>query len=160
MCQLSRLAVCMNRRETKVADVIWSATFIQQNVPISPADGAIVEVVDHRATILFTKLPLAKFHGGERVNAALGEDQVFARKRLIHHSHVVEHRLTATPRFIPVKADAPDKLCSFRIPQDRTGSLIDEIAIVIPSDYFSVGQTFSLERRSKLLLKKVAFFFS
>ena len=49
--QLAGARIGMNRSEAEVLDVIRPAGFIQQNVPIGPADRAAVEVVDHRTPV-------------------------------------------------------------------------------------------------------------
>src|ERR1044072_5873463 len=57
--KLASLRVRMYRSETEVLDVIWATSLVQQNIPVSPANRAVVEVVNHRPTVLFTKLPLS-----------------------------------------------------------------------------------------------------
>ena len=39
--------VGMNGRKTIILNMVWPALFIQQDIPIRPAFGAIIEIVDH-----------------------------------------------------------------------------------------------------------------
>src|ERR1044072_5617493 len=55
--QLARLRISMHRRETEVLNMIWTTALVEQNIPVSPTNRAVVEVVDHRPPVLFTKLP-------------------------------------------------------------------------------------------------------
>src|SRR4030095_3031390 len=52
--QLPRFGVRMNGSEAEIADVIWTTLLIQKHVPVCPADGATIEVIDHRTAILLT----------------------------------------------------------------------------------------------------------
>jgi hypothetical protein len=70
----------MHRSETEISDMVWAASFIQQHVPVSPADGAVVEIIDHRAAILFAKLPFPNPARIESVDACFGEEKVLVGK--------------------------------------------------------------------------------
>src|SRR5262245_45624868 len=72
---------------------------------------------------------------------------------------IVKHWLSTTPRFIPVETNSPDKLRSLRIPEHRAGTLVNQIAIVVPRDDFLVGKTFTVHRGPKVLLEKIALLF-
>jgi hypothetical protein len=37
----------MNGCKAKILNMVWTAAFIQQHIPISPALGAIVKIIDH-----------------------------------------------------------------------------------------------------------------
>src|ERR1044072_8344934 len=97
----------MHGRETEVLDMIRTTTFVEQNIPISPTNRAVVEVVNHRPPILLTKLPLSDSLRIECIDTALGKDQMLLRKDLMDQPHVVEHRIAAAPRLVPRITDAP-----------------------------------------------------
>src|ERR1041385_3508353 len=81
---------------------------------------------------------------------------MLVRKRLAHEFHIVEHRVAAAPRLVPVITNAPNVLRSSRIGQYRLHALIDEITVVIPRDYFLVRQTFPLDCWTKMVLQKIS----
>src|SRR5215218_2581892 len=105
----------MYRREAEVLHVIRSTRFVQQNVPIGPADGAAVEVVDHRTSVHLTQGPILEPFRLERVSTALGENQVLVGERFAYEPDVVKHRLAAAPRLVPVISNTPHVLRSFWI---------------------------------------------
>src|ERR1051325_9941997 len=45
--QFACSCIGVNWRETEIFHVIWSAGFIEQNVPICPANRTVVKVIDH-----------------------------------------------------------------------------------------------------------------
>src|ERR1700752_2734490 len=134
----------MHGCKTKICDVVWATSFIEQDIPICPAHSAAVEVVNHRAAVLFTKLPFSNPLCIERVDATLREYEVLFRKGLINQTDVVEHRIATAPRFIPVITDSPNKTRGLGISQKRADSLVNEIAIVIPRDDLLVSHTRAL----------------
>src|ERR1043165_7398843 len=148
----------MHGREKEVLDMIRTHTFVQQNVPVSPTNRAVVEVVNHRPPILLTKLPLSDSLRIECIDTALGEDQMLLRKDLVNQTDVVEHRIAATPRLVPVITDAPDRLRRLRIGKEGTDSLIDQIAIVIPGDDLLITQPRTAHRWPEIILEEVSFF--
>src|SRR6185503_18657702 len=83
---------------------------------------------------------------------------MLVRKRLIDQPNVVKHRIATTPRLVPMKTNAPDKLRRLRIGKQRADSLIDQIAIVIPGNDLLVAQSRTAQRWSKVVLEKVSFF--
>ena len=141
--QLARLRIGVNRGEAEILDVIRPASFIQQYVPVRPADSAAVEVIDHRASVQFAQFPVLELFGIEGIGAAFGEDQVLVGKGLVHELDVVEHRVAAAPWLVPVITNAPHILRGFGVRQDRAGPLIDEIAVVIPGDDLLVAEPFA-----------------
>src|SRR6185436_3652112 len=82
------------------------------------------------------------------------------RERLVNQPDVVKHWLAAAPGLIPVITDAPHKLRRFWISQDSAGSLIDEVAIVIPGNDLLVSQAFAFECRAKMIFEKVSLLLS
>ena len=56
--QLSGAGVSMNRCEAEVTYVVRASGFIQQDIPVSPANGSGVEVVDHGTAITFSIGPV------------------------------------------------------------------------------------------------------
>src|SRR4051812_15124445 len=73
---------------------------------------------------------------------------------------VIEHRLAAAPRLVPVKPYAPDITRSLRVSEDGSGSLIDEITIVIPGNYLLITEPFLFHRRAEIVFQKVSLFLS
>src|SRR5882724_2292173 len=96
----------------------------------------------------------------ERVNAAFREDQVLIGKGFVNQPDVIEHRLAAAPGLIPVITNTPHKLRRLWISQDGAGSLVDEIAIMIPGNDLLVSQACSLECWAKIISENVAFLLS
>src|ERR1041385_3747685 len=105
----------MDRCETEIVYVIRPAGFIQQNVPVGPSDGAVIQVMDHRATVLFAQLPIMEPLCVEDIYAAFGKDQRLVRKSFMHQPNIIEHWVTTTPGLVPVITDAPDKPRGFRV---------------------------------------------
>src|SRR5262245_18557231 len=81
---------------------------------------------------------------------------MFLRKRFAHELHVVEHRLTTAPGLVPVITDAPNVLCGFWIGQDCPGSLVDQVAIVVPHNNLLRTETFAFDRWPKIVLQKIS----
>src|SRR5262249_55094062 len=123
--------------------MIRTAAFIQQNVPVRPADTPIIEIVNHRAAVAFSKLPLSQTLVVEYIDAPFRKDQRLAGKRFMDQLDVVEHRLAAAPGLIPVITNAPDKPGSLGIAEDGAGALIDKIAIVVPGNDLLICQPFA-----------------
>ena len=71
--QLAGLGIGMNRGKTIVVDMIRSAFLVQQDVPIRPALGAVVEIVDHGNSVCFTPLPFLDAGRVKRRVATFGE---------------------------------------------------------------------------------------
>src|ERR1700752_2547056 len=80
------------------------------------------------------------------------------RKDLVDQPHVIKHRIAAAPRLVPVKTNAPDKLRRPRGGKQRAGSLIDQIAIVIPGDDLLIPQSRPAQRWPQMILEEVSFF--
>src|SRR5689334_21918058 len=148
----------MHGSETEVLDVIWAPSLVEQNIPVSPTNCAVVKVVNHRPAILFTKLPLSDSLRIECVDTTFRKDQMLVRKRLIDQPDVIKHRIATALRLVPVETNAPDKLRRLRIGKQRTDSLIDPIAIVIPGDDLLIRQSRAAQRWPKIILEKVSFF--
>src|SRR5512145_2260773 len=83
---------------------------------------------------------------------------MLVREGLVHESHVVKHRVTAAPWLVPVKTNAPNVLCRFRIGQDRPRSLINQIAVMVPDNDFLIVETFLPDRRAEMILEKISLF--
>src|SRR4029079_3954484 len=118
------------------------------------ANGAVVEVVDHRTPVRFAQPPVLEISGLERTEAAFGEDQVLPRECLAHERNVVEHLITAAPRLVPVEADAPHVLRGFRVGEDGTDPLVDEIAVMVPDDDLPVAASFSSQRPTAAVFRQ------
>src|SRR5438552_1488156 len=73
---------------------------------------------------------------------------------------VIEHRLAAAPRLIPMTTNAPNALRSFRVGQDSPGPLVNEVSIVIPDNYFLITQPFLFNRRAEIVFQKISLFLS
>src|SRR5882757_819752 len=56
--QFPRPGIPMHRSKTKITNMIGPPILIQQNIPIRPADTAVVEIVDHRIAIAFSQRPV------------------------------------------------------------------------------------------------------
>src|ERR1051326_5564108 len=141
----------MNRGEAEVLNMIWPTRFIQQYIPIRPADCTIVEVINHRMPVLLTQSPILQFLSVEGIRAAFSEEQVFIREGFMHEPDVIEHRLAAAPWLIPVIADPPDIPRSFRVSEDYLGSLVNEITVVVPGNDLLITQPFSFHRRTEMV---------
>lgn len=57
----ARLRVAVNGCEAEIADVVWSAFFVEQDVPVRPRDRSVVEIVDHIMPVEFAQTPVANF---------------------------------------------------------------------------------------------------
>src|SRR6185295_2054464 len=110
--------------------------------------------------VLFPQFPILKSLWIERVRTAFSEDKILVRERLMHQLDVIEHRVAAGPRLIPMKTNSPDEPRGSGIRQDCACSLINQVAVVVPGDYFLVPQSRSLHRRAKIVFQEVSFIFS
>src|SRR6185369_14938795 len=109
----------MHRRETEVSDVVWATAFVELDIPVSPTNRAVVEVVNHRPPVLFAKLPLSDLLRIECVDTTLRKDQMLVRKRVVDQPDVVKHRIATAPGLIPVITNAPHKLRCLRVGKQR-----------------------------------------
>ena len=125
--------------EAEIFDMVGAAGFVEQDVPVGPGHGAVVEVVNHVFAVLFAPGPLIEGFPAERVVAGFGEEQVFARERFSHPFHIVILP-AAVPDFIPVKSDAPDISGGFFIAQQGVGALIEQVAVVVPGNEFLLAE--------------------
>src|SRR5678816_4156950 len=94
------------------------------------------------------------------MDTTFGEDQVLVRKRFMNQFDVLEHRLATAPGFIPVETYTPYKFCGVRVGENSAGTLINQIAVMVPGDDVLVCESVALERWSKIVLQEVALLFS
>src|SRR6187200_2856944 len=95
--QLTRFRIGVNRGKAEILDMIWPAILVEQYVPVRPAYGTVVEVVDHGPRVLFAESPVVDVVGLERIDSAFREQKVLAGEGLVHQPDVVEHLLATTP---------------------------------------------------------------
>ena len=157
--QLTGFRIRVDRCKAEVPDVIRPAGFVQQYVPVRPADSTAVEVIDHRASIRFAQSPGGDVLSLEGIDGSFSEEKVLVRESLVHELDVVEHLIATAPWLVPVIPDAPYILGGFGVLQDGADSLIDEIAVVVPGDDLLVTQSFSLHRRAEIVFQEVSLVF-
>jgi hypothetical protein len=63
----------MNRGETQVVDVVRASRFVEQDVPISPGYGSLVEIIDHGAAIALSIWEVVVFGCIKTFVTAFGE---------------------------------------------------------------------------------------
>src|SRR5205823_4854074 len=74
--QLAGLGIGDDGREAEVADVVGAACFVEQHVPIGPAHGASVEVVNHGVAVALAQLPVVHPVEAKLLHARLCQHQV------------------------------------------------------------------------------------
>ena len=114
--------------------MIRTTRFIEQNIPIGPTDRTGVEIPHERTPIAFTQGPVGDAFWVKSLHATLGKQKVDAGKSFLHSAEVFKHHRAPRPCFVPVKAQAPDIGGGFRIAKQNAGTLIDQVAVMIPSD--------------------------
>src|SRR5439155_344409 len=93
-------------------------------------------------------------HFAVRVDKGSRKQRVLVREILMYELDVIEHRLAAAPRLVPVITNSPNVLRCFRVGQDSAGPLVNEVSIVIPDNYFLITQPFPLDRRAETVFQK------
>src|SRR5580704_5973277 len=89
--QLPGPRIRMYGGKTKILYMIGAALFIQQYVPIRPADGAIIKIMDHTAAIALAQFPVMNAVHIERAVAAFRKQQVLIREGLMHPLYILKH---------------------------------------------------------------------
>mmetsp|Transcript_7448 Transcript_7448/g.12613 ORF Transcript_7448/g.12613 Transcript_7448/m.12613 type:complete len:208 (-) Transcript_7448:439-1062(-) len=92
----------------------------------------------------------------EVFNAALGEEQVLVRVRLLERRQVAEERSTLRPRLVPMEPEAPRILRGFGIAKDRVAHMPSQVAVVIPHDDVLVSEALAMHDRAKMILEEFA----
>src|SRR5256714_5536622 len=145
----------MNRRETEVADVIGTALFVEQDVPVSPSYCPAIEVVDHREAVLLAQGPVVDAGSIIRSGRAFGEEQRLIREGLVNELDVVEHHLATAPRLVPMESDSPQVAGCFRITEQRADALVNQVAVVIPAEDFLFAESGTSHRGTEVILEEV-----
>src|SRR5215204_5312186 len=112
--KIQAITFCMNRRETIVTDMVWTAFIIQQYIPISPAYCAIVKIMYHVLSIQLSPFPLVDALPAEWIITGFCKQYVFVGKSF-GYSFYIFPLISSIPYFIPVKADSPHIFCCLRI---------------------------------------------
>ncbi len=124
--ELAGLGIGMKGRKAKVTNVIGAACFIEQDIPIGPGHGAIVEIIDHGVTIAFAQRPVVDAVEVELLLATFREDEVLAGECLVYEAEVIKLHGTARPGFVPMESDAPHVFSGVFIVEDDAGTLIQQ----------------------------------
>jgi len=145
----------MDGGKAESIDMVRSAGLIQQNVPVGPGNGAIVEIMDHILAVLFAPLPLAESLPAEGIIAGFGQQQVGFREGFGYPFNIFI--LTAAiPDFIPMKSDPLDIFGCIGITQQGGGPLEQQVAVVVPGDEFLAAQFVGVQGGPEIILDKVA----
>ena len=137
--------------------MVGAALLVQQHVPVGPAHGAVVEVVDHRGPVAFGVRPVLVARGVELLHRRLGQQHGLVGEGLGHGRDVAEHGVEAGPGLVPVEAQSPCVLGGFRVAQDHLRAVQHHVAVVVPHDDLLVGVAGGMHRRAEVVLEEVAF---
>ena len=83
--QLAVAGIAMHRRKTEIPGMVGSAVLIQQDVPVGPARGAVVEIVDHAIPIPLAQRPGLQTVNGKLLLTTFGKKQRLSRKGAAFH---------------------------------------------------------------------------
>src|SRR3989344_9565410 len=97
-----------DRRATEVADVIGAAAFVQDQIPVDPADGPVTQIVHDRMCVTLGERPLAMVCAP--LLAGLGHQQFLVGKGVVDEADVLE-----LPTLVPMERSSPDEACCLKI---------------------------------------------
>src|SRR5689334_25210183 len=132
----------MYRGETKILNVIGSAGFIQEYVPVGEANHAVIKIIDHRLAIFLSECPCGISFCIEVFGTSFREEKILFGKCFMYLSKVLVHLVPTAPTLVPVKADAPRVFRCLGIAEIGAGPLINKITIMIPHDDLLASQPF------------------
>mmetsp|Transcript_24246 Transcript_24246/g.65559 ORF Transcript_24246/g.65559 Transcript_24246/m.65559 type:complete len:322 (+) Transcript_24246:449-1414(+) len=133
-----------HRRIAKVVHVVGAALVVKQNVPVSPARGARVEITHDIVTVALALAPstvrdpgglslIVRQHG--QLEARLRRQQERVRVRFGHVGHVIE----AAPR-VPMEGDPVHVLRRRAVSAEQSvRPLLDVVLVVVVPKDFDVG---------------------
>jgi len=149
--------IAMHGRKAEVLYMVRAAGLIEQDVPVDPGYGAVVEIGDHAGAVVLAPMPFVEGLPAKGVVAGFGEQQVCFGEGLGHELHVLGCR-GSCPAFIPVKTDAPDIFGRFLVGQDRGGPVIDQVAVMVPGNELLFLHFILPKRWPQEILDEIAFF--
>src|SRR3569833_30631 len=138
--------------------MVRAAFFVEQYVPVGPGYCAGVKVVDHRVTVLFTQRPIVHFTCIKPLCAAFGEYQALRWEGLMNQLFVCKIHPGTRPGLVPVVAYTPYIFSCGRILQNSAGTLVHQVAVMVPNDQFFTRKTRPLQGWAQIILYKVTFF--
>ncbi len=137
--------------------MVRAAFLVEQDVPVGPAFGALVEVVDQRGAVALGVGERLQSRGVEALDGGLGQQQVLVGPGLVHRADVGMHRGPAGPGLVPVEAHAPCVARGVGILEDHPRALRHQVAVVVPDDDLAVAQAGLHHHRAQVVLEEVAF---
>mmetsp|Transcript_346 Transcript_346/g.722 ORF Transcript_346/g.722 Transcript_346/m.722 type:complete len:392 (-) Transcript_346:90-1265(-) len=152
--------VCDHRRIAKVVHVVGAALMVKQNVPVSPARGARVEITHDIVTVALALAPstvrdpgglslIVRQHG--QLEARLRRQQERVRVRFGHVGHVIE----AAPR-VPMEGDPVHVLRRRAVSAEQSvRPLLDVVLVVVVPKDLDVGVGL-LESRTEMFGDEIA----
>mmetsp|Transcript_66004 Transcript_66004/g.204455 ORF Transcript_66004/g.204455 Transcript_66004/m.204455 type:complete len:265 (+) Transcript_66004:317-1111(+) len=149
-----------NGSGAEVLFVVGAPLGVEDDVPVDPALGPVIQVLDDVRRIALADEPLAQLRA--LLLAALRHDEVLVRPQLVHALDVVEADLASPvgPRLVaripvPVEGRAPDVLGRGAVRIDVARPREHPVAVVVPHQQLGI-QPAGHESRPQVVPHKVA----
>src|ERR1035437_2031843 len=129
--QLAGRGIGVHGGKAEIPGVVRPPLFVEQDIPVDPAHGSVVEIVNHRSRVLLGIRPVLKTSGVELLNASFGEEQLLVGIGFVKGPDIFEHRFASGPGFIPVEPGAPGVFGGLRVLVDNLRALVQQVSVVV-----------------------------